>query len=76
MPANSLIPRTWQFAGTAMPSQILLTSPIFIIDDVEVDHIVPIAVQGQDENTNLQVVHTRCNRKKGVRLQNEPNILQ
>ncbi len=54
----------------------LCNAPIFIIDDVEVDHIVPIAVQGQDENTNLQVVHTRCNRKKGVRLQTELDILQ
>lgn len=39
---------------------------LFIHDDIEVDHIVPIGVQGADDHDNLQVAHKICNRKKGV----------
>lgn len=33
----------------------------------EVDHIVPIARRGRHSRRNLQLVHGRCNRKKGAR---------
>jgi 5-methylcytosine-specific restriction endonuclease McrA len=39
---------------------------LFIHDDIEVDHIVPLGVQGADDHENLQVAHKICNRKKGV----------
>lgn len=39
---------------------------LFIHDDIEVDHIVPLGVQGADDHDNLQVAHKICNRKKGV----------
>lgn len=42
----------------------LCNTPIYIADEIEVDHVIPIAAQGPDENHNLQVVHTLCNRKK------------
>ena len=38
---------------------------LFAMDDVEVDHMVPISAQGPDHKDNLQVVHAICNRKKG-----------
>lgn len=39
---------------------------LFSTDDIEVDHVVPIAAQGADSMENAQIVHTICNRKKGV----------
>jgi 5-methylcytosine-specific restriction endonuclease McrA len=35
------------------------------MDDVEVDHAIPISSQGPDSLENLQIVHKLCNRKKG-----------
>ncbi|MBN8584310.1 MAG: DUF262 domain-containing protein [Ignavibacteria bacterium] len=37
-------------------------------DDIEVDHINPLAVGGRDGFLNLQIVHKNCNRKKGKKL--------
>jgi DNA repair exonuclease SbcCD ATPase subunit len=39
---------------------------LFIHDEIEVDHVVPLGVQGADDHENLQVAHKLCNRKKGV----------
>lgn len=39
---------------------------LFIHDDIEVDHVVPLGVQGTDGHENLQIAHKICNRKKGV----------
>lgn len=39
---------------------------LFIHDDIEVDHVVPLGVQGADDHENLQITHKLCNRKKGV----------
>ncbi len=39
-------------------------SIIFQGDDVEVDHIVPLATGGKDDSENLQLVHKDENRKK------------
>ena len=39
---------------------------LFIHDDIEVDHVVPLGVQGADDHENLQMAHRLCNRKKGV----------
>ena len=38
---------------------------IFITDDLEVDHINPLAKKGKDTIENLQLTHKICNRKKG-----------
>jgi hypothetical protein len=46
----------------------LCGTALYVNDDVEVDHIVPIGAQGTDKDDNLQVVHALCNRKKGVKL--------
>lgn len=35
---------------------------------LEVDHIVPIALGGDDEDDNLQTLCVRCNRRKGARF--------
>jgi len=39
---------------------------LFIHDEIEVDHVVPLGAQGADDHENLQVAHKLCNRKKGV----------
>jgi hypothetical protein len=39
---------------------------LFIGDEIEVDHIDPLAIGGRDSYLNLQVVHKDCNRKKGA----------
>jgi len=39
--------------------------PLFTNDEVEVDHMMPIAKGGKDRFLNLQVAHKYCNRKKG-----------
>ena len=33
-------------------------------DDVEIDHIIPIAVGGKDEENNFALAHEMCNRRK------------
>ena len=38
---------------------------IYISDEIEVDHINPLAIKGIDSIENLQIVHKFCNRKKG-----------
>lgn len=44
----------------------LSNTPIFIGDEIEVDHVDPIAKGGEDVIGNLQIVHKDENRKKGV----------
>lgn len=41
---------------------------LFIGDDIEIDHSVPLAIGGRDGFLNLQVVHKDCNRKKRAKL--------
>lgn len=43
----------------------LSKAPIFLGDDIEIDHIKPLAVGGKDELENLGVAHTVENRSKG-----------
>lgn len=43
-------------------------TPLYWGDDIEVDHIVPIALGGKDCTSNLQVVHKDSNRKKGCSI--------
>ncbi len=45
----------------------LSDSPIFIGDEIEIDHIIPLALQGTDQIENLQPSHPNENRKKGGR---------
>ncbi|MBX7153907.1 MAG: DUF262 domain-containing protein [Bacteriodetes bacterium] len=40
---------------------------IFLGDDIEVDHVIPLAKQGEDNIGNLSIVHKDENRKKGAR---------
>lgn len=39
-------------------------APVFVGDDIEVDHIDSLATGGEDEKNNLQILHTDENRKK------------
>lgn len=43
----------------------LSDAPIFLGDDIEIDHIKPIAIGGKDELRNLGVAHKTENRSKG-----------
>ncbi|RJQ49760.1 MAG: DUF262 domain-containing protein [Nitrospiraceae bacterium] len=49
----------------------LCETSIFIMDDIEGDHAIPLGIQGPDEHGNFQIVHTNCNRKKGVTKKEE-----
>lgn len=40
-------------------------APLFIGDDIEVDHVKPLAVGGKDSLSNLAITHKEFNRKKG-----------
>jgi hypothetical protein len=33
--------------------------------ELEIDHIIPIAKNGKDDENNFALVHTQCNRQKG-----------
>jgi uncharacterized protein with ParB-like and HNH nuclease domain len=46
----------------------ICNSLLFITDDLEVDHKVPLGIGGSDKFLNLQVTHKDCNRRKGVRV--------
>jgi uncharacterized protein with ParB-like and HNH nuclease domain len=43
-------------------------APIFLGDDIEVDHEFPIAKGGKDEIENLKIVHKDENREKGSKI--------
>ena len=43
----------------------LCGNALFQGDDVEVDHIIPISLGGEDSLDNIQIVHWICNREKG-----------
>lgn len=43
-------------------------APIFLGDDIEVDHEFPISKGGKDEMENLKIVHKDENREKGSRV--------
>lgn len=45
----------------------LTDAPIFIGDDIEIDHINPLALKGSDKKENLQPTHPNENRKKGAK---------
>ena len=44
-------------------------SPVFLGDDVEVDHTIPLAIGGKDDLENLQITHKDENRSKGAKLE-------
>ncbi|KZN99709.1 GmrSD restriction endonuclease domain-containing protein [Pseudobacillus badius] len=46
----------------------LCQSTLSEIDEIEVDHIVPLSVGGRDGIGNLQITHKICNREKRNRL--------
>ncbi len=41
--------------------------PIYFGDEIEIDHITPLSIGGEDNKDNLQAAHKSCNRKKGAR---------
>ena len=43
-------------------------APLFIGDDIEVDHSTPLSIGGADSIENLQITHSDSNRKKGSKL--------
>jgi hypothetical protein len=47
----------------------LCNSPVYIADEIAVDHIIPIAAQGLDKKENLQVVHKLCNEQKKDKIE-------
>ena len=44
-----------------------------IVDYVEIDHVIPLAMDGADEYHNLRPVHVWCNRAKGIDLTSGPD---
>jgi hypothetical protein len=44
---------------------------LFIGDEAEADHILPLAVGGSDVIDNIQIAHWICNREKGSRVEYE-----
>ncbi|WP_295613288.1 HNH endonuclease [uncultured Lamprocystis sp.] len=42
-------------------------APLFIGDDIEVDHVLPLALGGADNECNLQIAHKSENKKKGAK---------
>jgi hypothetical protein len=43
-------------------------APIFLGDEIESDHIMPIAIGGKDDVLNIQITHKDENREKGVKF--------
>ena len=41
------------------------------LEDMQLDHIKPLARGGSNEDTNFQILCGRCNRKKSDRLETE-----
>jgi uncharacterized protein with ParB-like and HNH nuclease domain len=46
-------------------------APIFIGDEIEVDHTMPLAIGGADSKENFQIVHKDSNRSKGAKPPSE-----
>ncbi|SMD02330.1 DUF262 domain-containing protein [Chryseobacterium sp. YR221] len=46
----------------------LSSAPIFLGDEIEVDHIIPLAIGGIDNIENLGIAHKDENRAKGTKL--------
>lgn len=44
------------------------------IEDLSIDHIIPLSRGGSNEDDNLQPAHRRCNWQKGNRMPGEENI--
>ena len=42
--------------------------PIFDMDDLEVDHTVPLSMQGDDNIENMGLAHGTENRQKGSKI--------
>ncbi|MGD1701082.1 GmrSD restriction endonuclease domain-containing protein [Dapis sp. BLCC M229] len=45
--------------------------PLFMGDEIEVDHKKPLAIGGLDSIDNLQITHKNANRRKGTKYKND-----
>lgn len=45
-------------------------------DTIDIDHIIPLQMRGQDNETNLALTHTHCNRSKQDSDLNVARIIQ
>ena len=43
-------------------------APIYLWDDIHVDHTVPLALKGKDEIDNMGIAHGKENREKGAKF--------
>ncbi|MCU0351627.1 MAG: DUF262 domain-containing protein [Flavobacterium sp.] len=43
-------------------------APIFLGDDIESDHTIPIAIGGEDTINNISIAHKTSNRQKGAKM--------
>ena len=48
----------------------ICNSNLFFGQDIEVDHIFPLALGGEDNKENLQITHADCNRSKKTKIYN------
>jgi 5-methylcytosine-specific restriction endonuclease McrA len=39
-----------------------------MLESLEIDHIIPLAEGGRDDESNWALLHKECNRKKGSKL--------
>lgn len=46
----------------------LSDAPVFLGDDIDVDHIKPLAIGGKDEKKNLAIAHSDENKSKGAKM--------
>ncbi|MFD1030188.1 GmrSD restriction endonuclease domain-containing protein [Metaplanococcus flavidus] len=51
----------------------LCTGLLFISDELEVDHRIPLGIGGRDKFLNLQLAHKDCNRRKGIKIEHVPS---
>ena len=47
----------------------LCREPVHPSEEIHIDHIIPVALGGSDDLTNLQVAHAHCNLRKGARAE-------
>ena len=54
------------FSGVLIATILISGAPIYLWDDIHVDHTVPLALKGKDEIDNMVIAHGKENREKGA----------